>query len=635
MRSWRGGRTRRSRPLRTQLVVAAVALLAVVCAVIGTITAIAVNTSLESRLDDELRASVQRSFGPPRGPQADADDLRFVAIPGQPIGTVGARTDDDGDLQRAARSTDPGGGPGMDLDDRLTTLTSAQSKALDDVPLDGRPHTVSLPDLGDYRVQSGTAPGEQQGLVLGLPMSGVQSTLRTLVVVEVCVSAAGLVAAGLAGTAMVRIALRPLRRVAATAVQVTRLPLHSGDVELPHRVAERDTDPRTEVGQVGAALNSMLGHVSAALEARQESETRVRRFVADASHELRTPLASIRGYAELTRRVSGDTGRTDGPYGPSGQPVRPGQPEPYEQAAQPQLTGQAGQSGPYRQQRRGVERQSGAAPPDPQAPDVRYALERIEAEATRMSDLVEDLLLLARLDSGRPLDASDVGLSSLVVDAVSDARAAGPDHIWQLEQPAEPLDVRGDAPRLHQVLVNLLANARTHTPPGTTVTTRVRPSPSGDEVVVEVVDDGPGIPADVLPHIFERFARGDSTRSRAHGSTGLGLAIVEAVVAAHHGRVTVESVPGRTVFAVRLPTADPARSAPETPYASGERASRRPPYSGEFGEARQARGPHGQDADRSSRQAPAPRTSHEPRQSHDPHGPREDSQPTHSLSKPS
>ncbi|WP_244900413.1 sensor histidine kinase [Streptomyces nanshensis] len=590
----RGGRVRRSRPLRTQLVVAAVALLAVVCAVIGTITAIAVNTSLESRLDDELRASVQRSFGPPRGPQGDSDDLRFVAIPGQPIGTVGARTGDDGEVQRAARSTDPGGGPGMDLADRLTTLTAAQSTALDGVPLDGRPHTVSLPGLGDYRVQSGALPGEQQGLLVGLPMNGVQSTLRTLVVVEICVSAAGLVAAGLAGTAMVRIALRPLRRVAATAVQVTRLPLHSGDVELPHRVAERDTDPRTEVGQVGAALNSMLGHVSAALEARQESETRVRRFVADASHELRTPLASIRGYAELTRRVSSGTVRTDGAYGPSGQL---------------ELTGQEGQSGPHGQQRTGGERESDASSPNPQAPDVRYALKRIEAEATRMSDLVEDLLLLARLDSGRPLDASDVGLSSLVVDAVSDARAAGPDHVWQLEQPAEPLDVRGDAPRLHQVLVNLLANARTHTPPGTTVTTRVRPSPSGDEVVVEVADDGPGIPADVLPHIFERFARGDSTRSRAHGSTGLGLAIVEAVVAAHHGRVTVESVPGRTVFAVRLPTADPERCD------SGERESQQ---ARESRESRRSGEPHGRDAHQWAREKPAPR---------------QDSQRTHSYSK--
>ena len=304
MRWRRGPRVRRSWSLRTRLVVSAVALLAVVCAVIGTVTAIAVNSSLESRLDDELRTSVQRSFGPPGAPEPRPDDLRFVVIPGQPIGTVGARTDGDGELTGAARSTDSGRGPGTDLSDRLTGLTTAQAEVLGGVPPDGRPHTVSLPGLGDYRAQFGTLPGDADGLLVGLPMSGVQSTLRTLVVVEVCVSVAGLVAAGIAGTAMVRIALRPLRRVAATATQVSELPLHSGEVELPHRVSERDTDPRTEVGQVGAALNRMLGHVGAALEARQESETRVRQFVADASHELRTPLASIRGYAELSRRVS-------------------------------------------------------------------------------------------------------------------------------------------------------------------------------------------------------------------------------------------------------------------------------------------------------------------------------------------
>ena len=529
MKRRQGGQPRRRWSLRTQLVVSAVALIAVVCAVIGTVTAIAVNASLESRLDDELSASVQRSYGPPREREPPrADDLRFVAIPGQPIGTVGARTDGNGELTSAARSTDAGGGPGTDPSDRLTGLTRAQSEALGAVPLNGRPHSVSLPGLGDYRVQSGSAlRGEETGLLVGLPRSGVQSTLNTLVVVEVCVSAAGLVAAGIAGTAMVRIALRPLRRVSATATRVAQLPLHSGDVELPHRVSERDTDPRTEVGQVGAALNRMLGHVGAALAARQESETRVRRFVADASHELRTPLASIRGYAELTRRVpsSPDHGAGDG----------------------------AGDGDGDGSELAGTD--TGARSAVDRAPDTRHALNRIEAEAARMTGLVEDLLLLARLDAGRPLERTDVGLSSLVVDTVSDARAAGPGHVWRLELPAEPVELRGDATRLQQVLVNLLANARAHTPPGSTVTARLRSAPAEGQVVVEVEDDGPGIAPAVLPRIFERFARGDATRSRAHGSTGLGLAIVEAVVTAHDGRVTVESAPGRTVFAVRLPAA--------------------------------------------------------------------------------
>lgn len=535
----RPGRARWS--LRTRLVVTAVTLIAVVCAVIGTVTTVALSSSLGARLDDELTASLQRSLGPADGPGRDPGhhgppaghpghdvrdvrNVRFAAMPGQPIGTVGARTDDHGRLTAAARSTEKTGkasGPDVDPAERLRGLTAAQTRALDRVPTDRAPHTVSLPGLGDYRVRAARVHGGEGSLIVGLPMGDTQSTLGTLIVVEVCVAGAGLVAAGIAGTILVRVALRPLRRVATTATRVAGLRLHRGEVTLPHRVPEADTDPRTEVGQVGAALNSMLGHVGSALEARQESETRVRRFVADASHELRTPLASIRGYAELTRRPSGGTDEAE----------------------------------------------------------TRHALARIESEAARMTGLVEDLLLLARLDAGRPLERAEVDLSSLVVDAVGDARAAGPDHVWRLELPAEPVHVRGDRARLQQTLVNLLANARTHTPEGTTVTARVRapegaPGGSEDEVTVEVEDLGPGIPSETLPHIFERFARGDAGRSRTHadnggdgdsgsgdrsdsdgstGSTGLGLAIVQAVATAHGGQVSVDSEPGRTTFAVRLP----------------------------------------------------------------------------------
>ena len=264
---------------------------------------------------------------------------------------------------------------------------------------------------------------------------------------------------------------------------------------LPERVDVADTDPRTEVGQVGAALNRLLDHVTDALTARQESESRVRQFVADASHELRTPLSSIRGYAEVTRR-SRD-----------------------------------------------------AAPPD-----IAYAMSRVESEATRMTALVEDLLLLARLDAGRPLAAEPVDLSRLVVDVVSDAAAAGPDHHWDLDLPDEPVVATGDDLRLHQVLANLLANARTHTPAGTTVTTRL--AAEEGTAVLSVSDDGPGIPAELLPHVFERFARGDTSRTRrpaGGASTGLGLAIVTAIVVAHGGTTSVASEPGKTVFTVRLP----------------------------------------------------------------------------------
>jgi two-component system OmpR family sensor kinase len=377
-----------------------------------------------------------------------------------------------------------------------TALTGAQEAVLLALPVDGRGHTRDLGGtLGRYRLRA-AAGADGDTFVAGLPLSGVRDTVTRLSVVIAAVAAAGLLLAGIAGALIVRLALRPLRRVAATATRVSELPLDRGAVELSERVPATDTDPRTEVGQVGAALNRLLGHVSNALTARQASETRVRQFVADASHELRTPLASIRGYAELTRR--------------GGEPV---------------------------------------------PADVAYALRRVESESTRMTGLVEDLLLLARLDNagdGGPAVAHEpVDLTRLVVDAVSDAQVAGAGHHWVLELPAEPLTVPGDADRLHQAVANLLGNARTHTPPGSTVTVGL--SSSDGTVLLRVADDGPGIPAELLPRVFERFARGDGSRSRAAGSTGLGLAIVSAVAEAHGGTVTVDSSPAGTTFTMRLP----------------------------------------------------------------------------------
>jgi len=168
-----------------------------------------------------------------------------------------------------------------------------------------------------------------------------------------------------------------------------------------------------------------------------------------------------------------------------------------------------------------------------------------------MTVLVEDLLLLARLDSGRPLAREPVDMTRLVIDAMSDAQVAGPDHRWVLDLPENPIVTLGDDARLHQVLANLLANARTHTRPGTLVSCRLRTTASG--VVLTVTDNGPGIPDHLQPEIFHRFVRGDSSRSRAAGSTGLGLAIVAAVVAAHDGAVSVQSRPGLTSFTVELP----------------------------------------------------------------------------------
>jgi two-component system OmpR family sensor kinase len=358
----------------------------------------------------------------------------------------------------------------------------------------GRPTDVNLGGSeGAYRVIA-TSDSQSTVTYTGLPLKDTQRTLLKVTAVIGGAVLLALLIAGWAGAYIIRRTLMPLSRVAATASRVSELELDRGEVDLAQRVPEGDTDLRTEVGQVGAALNRMLDHVRNALESRHASEMQVRQFVADASHELRTPLAAIRGYAELSRR--------------SRQPV-----------------------------------------PD----EIAHVLRRVESEAQRMTALVEDLLLLARLDAGRPLAQDPVDLTALVVDAVSDAHAAGPRHYWQLDLPDEPVAVIGDQQRLHQVLANLLANARTHTPEGTTVTVAVNASP--DVAVIRVIDGGPGIPAELQPHIFKRFARGDSSRSRAAGSTGLGLSIVNAVVTAHGGRVSVQSQPGYTQFTVLLPLA--------------------------------------------------------------------------------
>ncbi|MFI8188371.1 ATP-binding protein [Streptomyces sp. NPDC085946] len=508
-------RTGKPRTLRTRLVVASLVLIAVVCAVIGTVTAVALRSHLYEQLNGQVAEAGKRlsaPFKPGEGKPDDADGTEdtedtegtdepdedrlenFVTRGPTQENTVAAEIGADGEVGRAVVAKESEDGY------RRTTavdLGDAQKAALASVPRDAELHTVDIPGLGEYRVIFTVTPGgDGDSFYAALPTASVTGTVNTLILVEVSVTGAGLVAAGIASSVLVGVATRPLRKVAATATRVAELPLHTGEVHLGERVPESECDPHTEVGRVGAALNRMLDHVHGALHARQESETRVRQFVADASHELRTPLASIRGYAELTRRGREQVG-----------------------------------------------------------PDTRHALGRIESEAGRMTLLVEDLLLLARLDAGRPLQFEQTDLVPLVVDTVSDARAAGMDHTWRLDLPDEPALVSADAARLQQVLVNLLGNARTHTPPGTTVTARVQRR--GPWLCVDVEDNGQGIPAALLPHVFERFARGDSARSRATGSTGLGLAIVQAVATAHGGAVTVDSAPGRTVFTVHLPALAP------------------------------------------------------------------------------
>ncbi|WP_367129908.1 sensor histidine kinase [Saccharothrix sp. HUAS TT1] len=464
---------------------AQVVLLAVVCAIIGVTTGFALRDSLVEQVDGKLweaAATIGRDVE--RAPHTLPDAARPGPLgdAGFPPGTLALIRRGDGVVDTQRQPVGFGDREGLSVD---------VTRQMEGVPPDARARTAALEGLGDHRVLS-LVTRSGAVVTVGMPLADVNSTVWRMGWVLAGVALAGVIAVSLAGALIVRRTLRPLERVAATASRVAELPLHQGEVALAERVPDEYADPGTEVGQVGLALNRMLGHVGSALEARHASETRVRQFVADASHELRTPLAAIRGYAELTRRTS-----------------------------------------------------------DEVPPRIGHAMRRVESEAVRMTSLVEDLLLLARLDAGRPLAREPVDLSRLVVDTVSDARIAGPDHEWRLALPPDAVQVTGDAHKLHQVLANLLSNARTHTPPGTTVTTSL--STVDRAVEVAVTDDGPGIPPESQREVFERFSRGDTSRSRAAGSTGLGLSIVAAVVASHHGSVRLDSEPGRTAFTVRLP----------------------------------------------------------------------------------
>jgi two-component system, OmpR family, sensor kinase len=487
--------------LGRQLVVRLTALVALAALLITTATALATRQVLMSQLDRQLDAVTARvrdpvsSYGEP-GQGSRSGLLR----PGQPIGTLAVIYDGDGNAESGGRLTESGASGRQGA--AVTVLPDAAISQLAVVSTDGSKSSINLSELGHYRVvgfrilSSGLTVGT---LVVGVPLNQVNETILELVGLAALFSLLAVAGTVFGARSLIVRSLRPLNRVAATAQQVSQLKLDRGEVALAVRVPPQDANPASEVGRVGQALNHMLNNVEEALAARQASETRVRQFVADASHELRNPLAAIRGYAELTRR--------DREKIPT---------------------------------------------------DAAYAMSRVESEAERMSRLVEDMLLLARLDSGPDLDLQPCDLSEIVINAVSDARAAGPDYAWQLALPQYPVIAQGDQHRLYQVMINLLANARTHTPPGTQVHTEV--SVIGPDAVVTVTDNGPGIPPEVSGRIFERFARGDASRMRAPdaatgGSTGLGLAIVAAVVDAHHGTVTVTSQPGHTQFTVRLPLA--------------------------------------------------------------------------------
>jgi two-component system OmpR family sensor kinase len=492
-------------PLRITLVALLVGLLTFALVATGGTATSLLRGFLLDQQDQSLRSQVQDITSDP-GALQRLCGMQRLQLPGG--GTYVACLGPEGAFEQFAATRDQ---------DRLPDVS--EMSAANAGRYGGAPFTVRSSDGStSWRLAVGQVSGDF-AVVVGNDLGQDQAVVRRLVTIEVVVGLMVLALLGVAGYLLVSNSLRPLAEVEHTARAIA-----AGD--LSRRVPAGDE--RTEVGRLATALNGMLARIESSFRAQQASEEqaraseeqalaseaqavasegRMRRFVADASHELRTPLTSIRGFAELHRQ-----GAAGGPE------------------------------------------------------ETRRLMQRIEAEATRMGLLVEDLLQLARLDQQRPLTLAPVDLAEVAGDAVHDARAVQPDRPIGLRLDESLTDVPvvvGDEARLRQVVGNLVTNALTHTPPGTRVTVRLAEDPTDPGVVVLAVsDEGPGLaPADA-ERVFERFYRADPSRTRAAGGTGLGLSIVAALVEAHGGRVDLDTAPGRgATFAVRLPRSGPGAPA--------------------------------------------------------------------------
>jgi len=466
--------------LRGRLLIGVISLVAVGLLVSDIATYLTLQSSLVTRIDEQLvkgstvnaartalaNYPVCRGRGPGAGSSFDA-------------GTITMLIDTDGKVL-AACGVQAFGAPASTAS---PVLPKSLPNAGPDTP--AQPFTVAgTGGVSQYRMTDwpeGSFGGKF--VVFAVPLTGVQSTLSQLLVLEVLIGVSVLGATALLAFLIIRIGLRPLQKMGAVAQDIA-----AGD--LTRRV--EPSTPKTEIGRLGLALNGMLSQIEAAFEERTESNTRLRRFIADASHELRTPLTSIRGYSELLRR------------GASKSPT-----------------------------------------------DAELARRRIEEESVRMSVLVDDMLLIARLDQGRPLEKEPVDLQAIARDAAADARAVAPQRQITLTAPGQVV-VDGDDTRLRQVLGNLVRNAIVHTPSQTAIEIAVTTVDGVGRM--SVADHGPGLQMDELDRIFEPFYRADPSRSRDSGGAGLGLSIVSAVVSAHGGHVTVsETSGGGATFEVELP----------------------------------------------------------------------------------
>ncbi len=466
--------------LRARIVLVTVGLFLVALATANFATYLFVSSFLLERVDETLRAATAPASAALSDESLHAGGQVPPSIQGQhrsflPDGSYAALVDGRGHVQRQARFAFGDGSPRPKLPEQLIGTLGDEPTLTTVTDVEGKTQYRLIAS----RLERGRT------LVVAVPLSDVRATQRRLLLIEAAVSQ--LVIALLAAAAYwaTRVELRPLERMAKKAGAIA-----AGD--LSQRVAP--DNPRTEVGRLGGALNTMLAHIERAFAERLAAEERLRQFVADASHELRTPVTSIRGYAELFRRGAAER-------------------------------------------------------PD----DLALVMRRIEQEGERMGELVEELLLLARLDDGASVDRERVELGAVTDAAVEAARVADPERPVAVDV-QRPLTVLGTASRLRRVVDNLLTNARVHTPPRTPV--YVSLASDGDDVVLEVADAGPGVPPAEAERIFERFYRTDRARTRSQGGVGLGLAIVRAIVEAHGGSVGYRPrAGGGSVFRVVLPRA--------------------------------------------------------------------------------
>jgi two-component system, OmpR family, sensor kinase len=462
-------------------------------------------TSLRSflvqRIDNTLEADHPEGHGGPRGPGPGRGPGGFNR---SGLFTQYRTRDGTTVLSTQERAAPPGtSAPSPPRLPDTISMKGASQRGFDVV----RYFTVPAQDGGDrYRVRASFEQDGNSMLVVALSLHDVDGTLHRLLMIELFVTGVVLLALGALGFWVIGFGLRPLRAIEKTAGAIA-----SGD--LSQRVVR--AEERTEVGRLGVALNAMLSQIETAFKAREASERKLRRFVADASHELRTPLAAVRAYAELFTRGA-----------------------------------------------------------DHRPEDLARAMTGITRESERMSVLVQDLLLLARLDEGRPLEREPVQLDEVVGDAVETARMVEPDRPIELE--TEPAVVVGDRDRLRQIVDNLLSNVRAHTPRTTPV--QVRLGQVNSDAVIEVEDAGPGLSPEHIGRVFERFYRADRSRARASGGVGLGLSIVAAVADAHGGSVTARSEPpSGATFRIAIPLIAETTNSHGTPSAfSGAAASMEP-----------------------------------------------------------